>query len=156
MTAFAQRSEVSYLLVAEPKIGAMRKAILQAHATGPNNQTYPVEDGFVTVAVNKDNIETVGGRGRSLPTFDFTEPSFTQDDARLRARDLALKGLSQGDPRTNGYVERNIDEIFAAKNVTYQEVLSGGQRARKVITRAAEFSVRRDGTIEVSKIMHVD
>ncbi len=156
MTAFTARADIRFQVVAEPKIGSMRKAILKAHATGPNNKSYPVEDGFVTVAFNRENIEAIGGRGRALPPFDFTEPGFTQDEARIRARDLALKGLAAGDPRTNGYVQANIEAIFAPGNVTYQEVLSGGQRARKVITRAAEFSVRRDGTIEVSKIMHID
>lgn len=156
MTAFTKRDEVEYRIVSEPRIGNLRKAILQAHATGPDQKTYPVEDGFVTVALNRDSIETVGGRGRQLPTFDFTKPSFTEDQARISARDLALKGLTSGDPRTNGYVLQNIDDIFAPEHVTYQEVLSAGQRAIKVITRAAEFSVRRDGTIEVSKVMHVD
>lgn len=156
LTAFAQRSEVTYRVVSEPRVGAMRKAILQANVTAPDGQTYPVEDGFVTVALNHETIEAVGGRGRTLPAFDFTEPSFTADQAREKARDLALKGLADGDARTNGYVQANIDELFAPQNVRYQEVLSGGQRARKVITQAAEFTVRRDGSIEVSKVMHVD
>ncbi len=156
LNTFTNRPEVSYQVIAEPKVGSIRKAILQAHVTAPGGKVYPVEDGFVSVSVANDAISEVGGRGQALPKFDFTEPTFSEDDARLKARDLALKGLAEGDPRTNGYVAKNVDEIFAPQNVRFEEVLSNGQRARKVITRAAEFSVRRDGTIEVSKVMHVD